>query len=380
MTDPAFVAAIQAKDRILTAWESVSVRRQFHDGISNFTFVPAEKAYGPGNRDLLLQPGDPVVVTLGGQKVISGRVTTRNVSFDAESHQVVIAGASFTKDVADSSVPVRPGSYDGYSFHQIAGAILAPHGVALKVRNPPAGLFTPFKTFSIQYGESGAEVLSRMASMRGVWLSDDANGNLVAGQGNPSSAPVADLVEGQNILRAVGRLEDNTAFGKYAAVSQTVGADTTQLQRWQSATVTNPSVRDNRTKLWIAPHPDTDGLAAHVGREAAQSLWPVVQVTITVVGWFRPDGKLWEPTDNVTINSPSIFPNASGDAPRMGILSVAFAQDLQGGTTSTLECVLPQFLTSIPTAGLQDLSANEAGAPRAAQIGTPDFAGGSIFN
>lgn len=45
------------------------------------------------------------------------------------------------------------------------------------------------------------------------------------------------------------------------------------------------------------------------------SLWPCVEVEITVVGWFRPDGKLWDIYDTVTLQSPMLFPNNTGFMP-----------------------------------------------------------------
>ena len=255
MPDPQFVAAIVAGGQTLTGWENVTVKRSFHDGISTFEFGTTENIFGPGTKTPQLQPGDPVTITLGGQQVINGKVTTRAVAYDADSHQIVISGKSLTKDVKDSSVQIKQGDYSGSTFEQVARSVLQPHGVGLVVRNPPPIFTLPFKTLAVQYGETAGALLSRLAPMRGVFLSDDAMGNLVAGQGNPAAAPVAELQEGVNILRAAVLLDDQTAFGQYAFASQQPDPTAAAAPRWYSATMNNPNVAQNRVKLAIAEHP-----------------------------------------------------------------------------------------------------------------------------
>jgi len=65
-----------------------------------------------------------------------------------------------------------------------------------------------------------------------------------------------------------------------------------------------------------------------------------------VQGWLRPDGKLWDTCDNVSVKSPSAFPNEDGFQ-TLGIQSVTYSQDSDNGTTTTLTCVLPNALASV---------------------------------
>ena len=362
MPDPQFIAAINARGQIITAWESVMVRRDFHNGVSCFEFAVAEGSQS----SVQLQPGDPCTITLGGQKVITGNVCTRSVAYDKSSHQVVIAGKSLTADVADSSVPPQPGSMNNSTFEQVAGKVLQPHGISLVTRNVPDVFSTPFQYLSLQFGETGRELLNRLAVMRGVFLSDDENGNLVAQQGNPSGGSVATLQEGVNILSATGILDDQTAFGQYGFMGQSPGQDSSTPPRVYSASATNSGARPNRTTTAIAEHPVTGSqeLETPLGMEVARSQWPNVQITVTVVGWFRPDGQLWQPCDNVSMTSPMIFPTPGGVAPTLGIQTVVYRQDSQNGTTTTLHLTLPTLMTSSPSYGLQDAPRGRQRRPR----------------
>ena len=379
--DPNFTATIYANNQKFTAWSSFQIKRAFGDGISTFTFVPTEGYYGKSYQGLRLQPGDPVTIALAGQTAFTGWVTLRSGAYDGSSHQLVIAGQSKTVDLLRSSVVVKPGNYDGSTFEQAARAVMAPHPLSLMIKNPPDIGSTPFKSLSVQYGETVAEFISRTAMARNHFLTDDVNGNLVAGQASTSAASAATLVEGQNILKATFKIEDPAAcsWNKLNGVSQTPGDDNDWPPRPYSATATNASIRSNVTKLFIAEHPLTSQeLSARVTHEAMRSAWPIVQVSITVVGWLRPDGKLWAtaPDDSgmVSVYSPMIFPTQSGLF-QLGIQGVTFAQDEgENGTTTTLDLVLPNALTSAPTAGLGGGGGGGGGGslPTISTAATPD--------
>lgn len=345
------------------------VRRDFGDGISVFRFAAAEGSYGPNYSGLKLQPGDAVTISLGGQQVIDGYVTTRSGAYDKDSHQLVIAGKSKTCDLKDSSVVVQPGTYDGSTLEQAANAVMAPHGISLTMLNPPDSISKPFASLAVQYGETVGEFVSRMAAMRGVFVTDDEQGNLVVGQGDPSAGAVAELTEGVNIKRCTFLIDDQTKFSKYEGTAQQPGNDQNWPPRANSAVATDDSARPNRYKLFVAEHPaDSDELATRVNHEAASSSWQEVRLTVTVVGWFKPDGSLWKPVENISVNSPMAFPNADG-AYTLGAQAVIFSQDDQNGTETTLELVLPNKLTTNPTAGIPDIGSS--GGPQPATPSTP---------
>ena len=348
-----YVAQIRCGGQRYMLWESFMVRRDYGDAVSLFQITAAEPgAYTGGWSSLRLKPGDSCQIELGGTRVIDGYVTTRKAAYDATTHQLLVAGKSKTCDLPQSSVIIKPGTYSGYTFEQAARAVLAPHPVGLVISNPPDIIGKPFKDLVVQYGETVHEFIERLSRLRGLILTDDADGNLVASQVDPNTAPVAELVEGRNILRAVGAIDDQSLWSRYSFASQQTGDDQTWPPRDIAATVTNPNARPNRVRLSVAEHPaDLEDLQQRANYEAARSLWPSVQCTITVVGWKRSDGILWQPTENVSVYSPMLFPNESG-AMLLGIQSCTYAQDSESGTTTTLELVLPQALTTRPDPGV----------------------------
>lgn len=360
-----YTALISTGGKNFSAWKSVVVRREWHNLVSTFQFSAAEGAYGPGYSGLQIAPGDVVDITLAGKMALHGWVKIRSVTLDKEGHTVVIAGESVTADLARSSVAVQPGTYNGSTFEQAANAVMAPHGITLKMLNPPPIVSKPFKSLVPQYGEVVGEFLARTAMMRGLFLTDDENGNVVAGQIDDAAGPVAELQEGVNIERIIAHLEDPSASAaaKLLGVGQNVGDDNSYPSRANAAVATNSEVRQNTFRLFLAEHPaDPDELQARVDHEAATSLWPQVNVTVTVPGWLRPDGELWDLQKKISVISPSVFPNTSG-AVVLGTQSVTFMQDDQGGTTTTLELVRSDSLTVVPTANSKDLGPPAIDAP-----------------
>lgn len=352
MSDPRFVATLSTQGGSAAhyrSWKSIQVRRTFGDGISVFSFSASEVTAKGGQRSaVFLKPGDPIAVSLGSHQVINGFVTKREVSYDKESHDLIIQGKSKTCDVADSSVIIRPGDYKGFNVQQIANAVMQPHAVSLVTRNPPSGWDKAFDFATPHYGETCFSFINRLCNQRGLRITDDKNGNLVAGQYDTAAKAVAALQEGRNILRAVGVLDDENAWSTTGMIQQSPGNDQNfGTTRAIAASVTNPGLtRPNRVRL---VHGDMTGdaaqLATRTGFENDMTASTIVTASVTVVGWFKPDGELWKEGENVSVLSPMLFPMIDGNV-TLSVQSVTYAQDSNEGTTTTLELVQPARLGS----------------------------------
>ena len=377
MPDPNFVATIVAGGVRYSNWTSVTVRRDYADWQSFFEFSAAEPNVDASSfASVPLTPATPVQVYLGSQKLIDGFVTTRSVSMDDKSHDVVIAGKSLTQKL-EASAPIQQGNYNGSSFQQAAQGVMQSTGVNLVIQNPPDNASKPFDNLSVQYGESVGEFIERIAKMRGFFLTDDENGNLVASQADMTAAPVAALQEGVNILRATCTLDNQTVFSSMSVVGQQPGTDQNWPPRDYSATVQGPPEGNGRSRVIIAEHPgDAQDFQQRVNFEAARAAWGQVDCQITVVGWFKDDGSLWIPTEIVTVLSPTLFPSDSG-AVLLGIQACVYQQDDKGGTTTTLHLKKKGALTTLPNPFDGQTEYDGPARPSQAQVDPPDTGGGS---
>lgn len=361
MADASLIAEIRCNGQIYNSWKSVMVRRDYTDPFSYAQFIAAEPASaGSSWGDMKLKPGDSCEIYLAGVKVISGQVITRTVVYDDRNHDLIIIVKSFTL-MTLSSVKVRPGTFDGYTFEQAAKGVLADVGVNLVINNPTDVISLPFKKLMPQYGQSIIEFIYSMSIFREVFLSDDADGNLVASNADPNQSAVAQLEEGVNILRLYGTLTNDLAFQTIGTSGQVSGDD----QYWATqardiaAQTTNANGQPNTYYLHEAERPGLPReIQARNTHEFVKSLWPQVDVTVTVAGWLQPDGNLWKETKNVSIKSPMMFPTEDGSF-TLGIQTVVYEQSSETGTTTTLTLRLPQAMYHLPAAGQADPAAGD---------------------
>lgn len=346
MPNPDLVARIAAGGDIYENWTSVSVTRTYTGWTSDFAFTCAE----PSTADTIkLKPNDRATIFLGGELVINGFIEVRSAGYDANQHQVIVQGRSKVGDLIDSSA--EPAEFKGYDLAAIARGMIKPHDIKLVIDNLPPVASKPIRVFRVHYGETVFEALERLARMRGVFFSDDENGNLVMSSVKQLGAPVADFVEGQNILRASAMLRTEAAsFSKYQVSGQDIGSDDRRgaTVAQVSAVATDPGIRANRKLVMLAEEPlDQQDAQARADREVAESIARQVEVIIVVPGWKRPDGKLWRPTDHCTVQSPRLFPSQNGKV-SLAIREVTFSQTAPGETTTTLNLCLPNALSILP--------------------------------
>ena len=384
MPDPRTVCQVKANGRIYTAWKSITVRRAYGDTVSWFQMNCSEGGSLGGSDDARrLVPGTPVQITLGGVVALVGAVTTRSATYDAGSHEVIIGGRSGTGDAADSTVNVTPGNLNGYTAEQIARGALQPHGIDLNVVNPPATFTKPFPFFAVNPGETVMQHIERAMRMRGGLHVGRRAGPAMRRSGRSecrggrrtgggAQHPASHLQ-----ARRPGHLRRAVVLRSAAGAKATI---------WRSApaqaTVQNPTVRQNRTRVEHAEHPgDAEDMSTRANLEAARSAWPTVEASVTVAGWIRPDGKLWGLMDNVSVYSTMGLPNGTGKM-TLGVQAITYNQvkDAEGeGTTTTLELKRPELLTSTPHSDVQSDGSggygDGSGSPAPASQATPDYQG-----
>ena len=162
--------------------------------------------------------------------------------------------------------------------------------------------------------------------------------------------------------------DNQLAMGVWRAVGQEPGNDNNWPPRAISATATNSDYPSNWFRLSLAEHPgDATDMAYRVNWEQALAAQVELHVAVTVVGWKKPDGTLWDIGDGVTLLSPMIFPTQSAPV-TLYAQSVVYEQD-GNGTRTTLNLVPKAGLRWAIYDGIPDLP---AGLPKAPTPATPD--------
>jgi prophage tail gpP-like protein len=331
-------ATLTVNGRAYSGWTSIMVRRVYASSAgSEFEFTCAEPLDANLNfSNWKITPGDSCVVTLAGIVACTGFVFVRHPSFNAAVHGLKITGRSRIADAVDSSAIVNGGQYKGYTFEAIASTLAESVGVNLIVKGTTPLLSIPFPQFSIAYGETVFAAIERLARLRGLHLTDDANGNLIADVFDPNTAIAGQLVEGKNLVEAYAAIDGSNALSKILVAAQRPGNDNVwgDAARDNSATLTNPNVRAGRCRLLVLEEPGTSqDCATRANHEMSYTGQNLIDVHAVVQGWQSTPGALWDVGLNYSLKSSIL----DLDRP-LASRQVTYTQGPDGSRTSIELC------------------------------------------
>lgn len=353
MPKAAEIAVLSVNGTKFSAWTDFWLRRDYMGVASTFQFSATEAIDANTQfQNWRIQPGDQCTITLAGILALTGHIDVRQGSYNKNEHGVLFAGRSKTADAVDSSANVKGSQFKGYTFQQIASAILQPTGVNLTISGSPPGLDQPFDNFSIRLGETAFMAVERLARLRNLRLTDDANGNMVASYSGSNQASGAQLVEGRNILQARATIDVSNSYRDTNVRAQGQGSDSNFATNDVSARSTNSNVRATRSKIILLEEPGSaQDVQQRVEHELAFQGTAEIDCSIVVQGWQASDGELWDVNKTYTVNSPMLDLNRA-----LKSKSVVYAQN-EGGTITTIDLCTPESLT-----GKADITSPSAGA------------------
>lgn len=326
-------------------WESVQVRHSYRQTpffTVRFTCsegMPLYKNFAV----MRIKPGQWCTVSLGGKLAISGWVYTRQVVVDARRHYIEIQAGSDAMPIAYSSVVHKTGEFKKITAEKFLKQIITPLGINFSVIGKLPE--TEFPRISIAPGTSVLEAADMVLRQIGNYpMTSSPQGGVVvvaehrAGEdtiyegdlGNPR------YLEGREVIFNPGM-----AAGLYGVVIGE-GKD----GKWGTKIASEPFHADPFnfpfvggkaplvTVLEIPTANPQQFLAGRVTAEKELQGSDEITVTVTVQGWFRPSGGLWDINQKVRVVSPMLVMDGS-----LALIpkTITFSQENQGGTRTTLE-------------------------------------------
>jgi prophage tail gpP-like protein len=322
-----------------TGWKEINISRSLTEGASSFDVAVSERWAGLDGA-WQITPFDEATVYIGDDIVLTGFVEHYQPSFDANDHAVRIAGRSLTCDLVDCMPDVGTGQFIGYKLDAIANTLCGYFGIGVQVE---CDVGDPLTDATIEKTETAFAFLEKLARLRSVLLTDDAEGNLILTRAGIKGS-ASSLVQGQNILSATAHLTSNTRFQNYVCLSQTpVAQDGSDAQLQIKGTATDSFCPRNRRFAEMTEHPATQPQAdARAKWRAKHNFGMSTHATITVLGWRQaqasgnPGGDLWDTNLLVPVMSPFLELER-----QLLIGKVEFKLDEQGGRRTVLT-VAPQ--------------------------------------
>lgn len=350
MPKPTEVAEIRVGGRKFRDWTSVQVDLDYATLTRLAQFTTIEHVTKTGGRPqttmtgaMQIKPGDKVEVYLAGNLAMRGVVIKRQAAYDSRSHGVQIFARSKVGDLYESSAPLKATAFRKVTLEQAAKKLIEPFGFELKVENPSKIFSKAFKELNVNPGESVWALIDRLARMRQMFLHDDEEGRLVIASMDPGASVIAELQEGRNILAASCLIQDDAAFGRVEAIQQQRGDDQTDgdTARKPAGAVDSGNSDRHRPLTVIAEQPgDKEEMAARAQHEWNKRIGEIINAQISVQGWLKDNGSLWNYGEMVKVYSPMLMLKHD-----LAVQSVSFRQD-NTQTTTTLFLVRKEKLQS----------------------------------
>src|SRR5579885_1852329 len=303
-----------------TAFEKVSVKRQFSHAAGSFTLQIAAEVGGPATF-WTFAPGTFISIFANGDLLLAAYVDRYQPKIEGHSHAgASVSGRSKGQDFIDSAALHPTGEFKNKTPAEI-GQLLDQFGVGISTDQTldkvPAYRLTP--------GETAFRAIEKLCRSQGVWCSHKADGSLiisVAGQGR--NGP---LIEGQNILR--GEADHNWAnrHSKIIVRGQRPVGHGTQAMEIEAESH-DENLQRNRPALVIHDD-DTDQQRAQKradhrrDSEAGNS----IKAHVTVQGFHDNGSALWQPGNLTFLDSEFL-----GLAQDMAIDGVEFTQSRHEGS------------------------------------------------
>ncbi|MBI5435961.1 MAG: phage tail protein [Nitrosomonadales bacterium] len=206
-----------------------------------------------GRMPPVVAAGAPVVVKIGGETVMTGRVDEISHQVGKASHTFTMSGRDQAAVLVDCSAPVFVARMA--SLNEIVAKIVRPLGIT-KI-HPDAENIRTREKINIEPGDSAWDALAHAAEANGLWPWFEPDGTLVIGGPDYSAPVVATLVlrksgKGNNVI---GLAKQESVHGRYSEV--TVLGQTHGTEQEQGKHALRGSWKDDGVS-WYRPKVVTD--------------------------------------------------------------------------------------------------------------------------
>lgn len=340
--------SLSAGGLVYAGWTKVSVTRSLEAMAGSFDLELTYKFQGSSDKyRAFMEPikqGEPCVVKIGNDPVITGYVDDWVPSYDDKQVIISVSGRDKTSDLIDCSIIYPSGQFVNQTLTQIANTVCKPFGIDVIVK---ADVGAPFQRIQIEQGETPHELLTRLARQRGVLLTNDALGNLVITRASKDKAGVS-LILGENIKAARGRFSWRNRFSKFIVKASGAGFGDWGEQGGSvggiKSEITDSEINRYRPIIIVNEEITTAEGASKRGQwERQRSIGRSNSAEYTVTGWRIPQtGKVWSINTIVPVQDEILGLNED-----MLINTIMFSED-DGGRLAVVGVVRPDALDIPP--------------------------------
>ena len=311
----------------VSGWEQVEVTLRC-EGFPN-SFSIGLSSRDPNNKGIVVAAaGDACQVYLGDDLVITGYIDRDSNGGTASGHQLKLVGRGKCCDLVDCSAEWPSGLISGDAL-AIASAIAKPYQIDVQLANgASAGPQVP--QWALNYGETGAAIVQRVAQNAGLLAYENNQGRLLLSSVGATQA-ASGVVYGQNVEEWSVENSMDQRFSEVVCVSFSVASYGDVEGNDFFDTEPDPNVkRHRRMDIALEDVASPEGAQAFTIRKAK---WEVARragratlVSARVDSWRDKAGALWAPNTMIPVDLPGLrIPDRS-----LCLSEVTFRKDADG--------------------------------------------------
>lgn len=342
---------LSAGGNVYEGWTKIRITRSLEAMAGSFDLELTHKWDGSDSKYKAfmkpIQQGAPCVVKIGNDKVITGYVDDWVPSYDDSKVMISVSGRDKTSDLIDCSIIYPSGQFKNQTFTKIAKTVCQPFGINVVVETDVGAAFT---LVQIEQGETPHELLTRLATQRGVLLTTNGEGDLVITRASTKRAGVS-LILGENIKAARGRFSWRERYSQFKVKGSSDKWDEKpEVSGGIEVTVRDSDISRYRPLIIMSDEITTaDGASKRGQWERQRSIGRSNTAEYTVIGWRIPQtGKVWNVNQIVPVQDDIIGLNED-----MLINTIMFSEEEDSGRIAVIGVVRPDALKIPPQEKLE---------------------------
>ncbi|MFC0683099.1 phage baseplate assembly protein [Novosphingobium clariflavum] len=331
---------LQVAGLLFEGWEQVEVTLRAEGFPNSFDI----RASIPPNQKNPCSAGDECVVLMGADTVISGYVDRVINAGDSDSHTISIVGRGRTQDLVDCGAEWPSHQQIGGNALTIASKLAEPYGIKVAMgEDASPGADVP--QWVLNYGESPAEIIQRVARNAGLLAYENYEGKVLLSSVGDTEAS-SGIEFGTNVESWSVERSMDQRYSHYVCCSASMDAMMELGGSDFFHTETDPNVPRHRLTYLIVENVATDPQAFTIQRakwEAQRRAGRSFVLRATIDSWRDSEGTLWTPNTLVPVN----LPGTTGGI-QMVLSEVTYRRDEERGTTAELLCMPKEAFTPEP--------------------------------
>ena len=289
---------IEVNGKEYSSWTHARITTSIGQAARTFILTTDDNTERPD-----IKAGAPCTVSLkteqGNIKIVTGHIDKRQTRYSKKRHSLIIAGRSRTADLVDSGIKPPWTEYSDASIEEIANTMAEPYGIDIITDIPTdIGRTTDYAPTP---GQCVIEAIEEIARDSGLFITDNADGQLVIADGTRWETQDGQLNSGREIISATITHDNEEQYRTTEVRGQSdniTGAITTDLL----AAVENPTIRERNIYIFNEKRGNQESIENRARWEVNSRNAKARTAIYTVQGWKRNDTAVWEPKIKMIIN------------------------------------------------------------------------------